>query len=70
MVENIDRFLDRDEKLSIIALKSSNLNVGTRNINYMAYKIKKKDKMKQMKMMLFIGVGACLLFLFLIIIVQ
>lgn len=55
MIENIEKLLDRDEKLNIIAMKSNNLNQTARNINYMAAKIKKQEKMKQMKMMMMIG---------------
>jgi hypothetical protein len=64
MIDNIDRLLDRDEKLNIIAMKSNKLNEGSRNINYMAAKIKKQEKMKQMKMMMFIGIAAAVKFLF------
>ncbi len=55
MVENIEKLLDRDERLNIIAMKSNNLNQHSKNINYMSAKIKKQEKMKQMKTMLMIG---------------
>ena len=57
MVENIEKLLDRDEKLSIIATKSNNLNERSKNVNYMVAKIKKQEKMKQHKTMLMIGGG-------------
>ena len=57
MVENIEKLLDRDEKLSIIATKSNNLNERSKNVNYMVAKIKKQEKMKQYKTMLMIGGG-------------
>ena len=55
MVENIEKLLDRDERLNIIAMKSNNLNQHSKNINFMSAKIKKQEKMKQMKMMMMIG---------------
>lgn len=65
MVENIEKLLDRDEKLNIIAMKSNSLNQHSRNINYMAAKIKKQEKMKQMKMMMMVG-GAILVLSYII----
>ena len=55
MVENIEKLLDLDERLNIIAMKSNNLNQHSKNINFMSAKIKKQEKMKQMKMMMMIG---------------
>jgi len=57
MVENIEKLLDRDEKLSIIATKSNNLNERSKNVNYMVAKIKKQEKMKQFKTMMMIVGG-------------
>ncbi len=57
MVENIEKLLDRDEKLSIIATKSNNLNERSKNVNYMVAKIKKQEKMKQFKTMMIIVGG-------------
>jgi hypothetical protein len=69
MVANIEKILDRDEKLNILAIKSQNLNQQSRNINYMAAKIKKQEKMKQMKMMLMIGGAVTVFILFILIII-
>lgn len=55
MVENIEKLLDRDERLNIIAMKSTNLNQHSKNINFMSAKIKQQEKNKQMKMMMMIG---------------
>lgn len=55
MAENIEKLLDRDERLNIIAMKSNSLTAHSRNINYMAAKIKKQEKLKQMKMMMIVG---------------
>ncbi len=63
MVENIEKLLDRDEKLSIIATKSNNLNERSKNVNYMVAKIKKQEKMKQYKTMLMIGGGVLVSYL-------
>jgi hypothetical protein len=49
MVENIDKLFDRDQKINLIAIKSNNLNQHSKNIHYVAAKIKKQEKMKQMK---------------------
>ena len=63
MVENIEKLLDRDEKLSIIATKSNNLNERSKNVNYMVAKIKQQEKMKQYKTMMMI-VGGVLVGIF------
>jgi len=34
MVSNIEKLLDRDERLNIIAMKSNNLNQHSKNIHY------------------------------------
>jgi hypothetical protein len=57
MMENIEKLLDRDEKLNIIANKSVKLNQGSKNINFMAAKIKRDEQMKYMKTMLMIAGG-------------
>ena len=49
-VENIEKLFDRDEKINLIAIKSNNLNQHSKNIHYVAAKIKKQEKMKQMKL--------------------
>jgi len=69
MVENIEKLLDRDERLNIIAMKSNNLNQHSKNINYMSAKIKKQEKMKQMKTMLMMGGAAVIIILILLILV-
>lgn len=58
MVENIEKLLERDEKLNIIAMKSNNLNQHSKNINYIAQQIKKQAKMKQMKIIILAATGA------------
>jgi hypothetical protein len=52
MVENIEKLLERDQKLNIIAMKSTTLNQHSKNINYMARQIKKQAQMKQMKIIM------------------
>jgi len=49
IVENIEKLFDRDQKINLIAIKSNTLNQHSKNINYVAAKIKKQEKMKQMK---------------------
>jgi len=34
MVANIEKLLDRDERLNIIAMKSTNLNQHSKNVHY------------------------------------
>jgi hypothetical protein len=62
MIDNIEKLLDRDEKLNIIAMKSNNLNQHSQNISFYSAKIKKQERMKQMKMMMLIG-GAAAVFI-------
>jgi hypothetical protein len=62
MIDNIEKLLDRDEKLNIIAMKSNNLNQHSQNIGFYSAKIKKQEKMKQMKMMMLMG-GAAAVYL-------
>jgi hypothetical protein len=61
MIDNIEKLLDRDEKLNIIAMKSNNLNQHSQNISFYSAKIKKQERMKQMKMMMLMG-GAAAVF--------
>jgi len=58
-VENIEKLFDRDQKINLIAIKSNSLNQHSKNIHYVAAKIKKQEKMKQMKIFWMIG-GAAL----------
>ena len=58
MVENIEKLFDRDQKINLIAIKSNNLNQHSKNINYVAAKIKKQEKMKQMKIVWMVGGAA------------
>ena len=69
IVENIDKLFDRDEKLNLLAIQSKTLNSQSRNINYMAAKIKKQEKMKQMKMMLMIGGSVVVFIIFILIMI-
>ena len=61
MVDNIEKLLDRDEKLNLIATKSNNLNQHAKNINFISAKIKKEERMKQMKMMMIAGGAAAVI---------
>jgi HD-GYP domain-containing protein (c-di-GMP phosphodiesterase class II) len=61
MIDNIEKLLDRDEKLNIVAMKSNNLNQHSQNISFYSAKIKKQERMKQMKMMMMVG-GAAAVF--------
>jgi hypothetical protein len=64
MVENIERLLDRDEKLNLIAMKSNNLNQRSKNVNYLTAKIKKQEKMKQLKMMMMVAAAILVKYIF------
>ena len=57
IVENIEKLIDRDERLNIIAHKSDKLNKASEQVYYKSAKIKKQEKMKQMKMMMILGGG-------------
>ena len=57
IVENIEKLIDREEKLNIIANKSEKLNKASEQVYYKSAKVKKQEKMKQMKTMLMIGGG-------------
>jgi hypothetical protein len=63
MVENIEKLFDRDQKINLIAIKSNSLNQHSKNINYVAAKIKKQEKMKQMKIFWMVG-GAAAVYIF------
>lgn len=78
MVSNIEKILDRDEKLNIIAMKSNNLNQHSKNIHYIvkskikvfqAANIKKQERMKNMKMILMIAAGVAVFLVIIFILV-
>ena len=69
MVSNIEKLLDRDERLNIIAMKSNNLNQHSKNIHYIAASIKKQERLKNMKMMMMIAAGIAIFLIIIFILV-
>ena len=65
-IENIEKVLERKEKLSIMADKSERLNNESRNINYIADQLRKQARKKQKKTMMMVGgsIIVCILLLF------
>ena len=65
-IENIEKVLERKEKLSIMAVKSERLNNQSRNINYIADQLRKQARKKQIKTMIMVGgcIVVCILLLF------
>ena len=65
-IENIEKVVERKEKLSIMAVKSERLNNQSRNINYIAEQLRKQARKKQIKTMMMVGgcIVVCILLLF------
>ena len=62
MIENIEKLLERDERINLIAMKSNNLSQHSRNINFISAKIKREERNKQMKMLAIYGGAAAVIF--------
>lgn len=57
MVENVEKLLNREEKLTLIAHKANNFVNMSNNIYYKSAQVRKMERNKQIKMMLLGGGG-------------
>ena len=62
-IENIEKILEKEQKLNIIAIKSESLSNQSKNINLMAMEISRQKKKKQIKM---IAIGGGIIVLLMI----
>lgn len=65
-IENVNKILERNEKLNVIAIKPDNLCNQSKNITIMAQQIKKQVRMKQMKNIILFGGAAVIIIILLL----
>lgn len=62
-IENVNKILERNEKLNVIAIKPDNLSDQSKNISIMAQQIKKQERKKHLKNIALFGGAAVLIIL-------
>ena len=68
-IENVEKLIDRDQKLNITVQKSDKLYDQSKNINFLANSIKNQKKAEKMRNMRLIIIGGIILVILIFIII-
>ena len=61
VIENIEKIIDRDNKMGIIVSKSDDLKILSMNINSIADNIRKNENSKKNRSIFFVTILVCLI---------